>query len=112
MKVLNDLVLIRMDPDDIKVAGGLLFKPDNAMEHVLRTGEVLQVGPGKWSKDGAKQVGLDLEPGEGVVFIRFVADSTKTAQSIKDKLGAEEALIRFSDVLLAYDRSEAPKFGQ
>jgi len=109
MQVMNDWVHIRLDPDNEKV--GSLFKPQGAYEHILRTAEVLQVGPGKWSKEGSKREPMGVEVGEGVVFIRFVADSTKTAQSIQATLGENEALIRLSDIMLVYDRKDPPRFG-
>ena len=109
MKVLNDWIHIKLDPDEEKV--GTLYKPQGAYDHILRTAEVLQVGPGKWVGDTGKREPMGLEPGDGVVFIRFVADSTKTAQSIQAKIGENEALIRQSDVMLVYDRKEPPRFG-
>lgn len=109
MRVLNDWVHIRLDPDDEKV--GSLFKPQGAYDHILRTAEVLAVGPGKRCKDVDAREPVGVEPGEGVVFIRFVADSTKTAQSIQATLGENEALIRLGDIMLVYDRKDPPRFG-
>ena len=110
MKLLNDWIHIRLDPDQEKVGDGVLYKPDGAYEHVLRTAEVIAVGPGRWCESGEKRVPIDLKPGDGVVFIRFVADGTKTGQAIQAILGKDEALIRSSDVLLVYDRGDAPRF--
>lgn len=109
MRVLNDWIHIKLDPDEEKV--GTLYKPQGAYDHILRTAEVLQVGPGKRCKDVDRREPMGVEPGEGVVFIRFVADSTKTAQSIQATLGEDEALIRVGDVMLVYDRKDPPRFG-
>jgi len=109
MKVLNDWVHIRLDPDE-EMAGSII-KPQGAYDHILRTAEVLQVGPGVWCKGLDKREPMGVEPGEGVVFIRFVADSTRTAQSIQAKIGKDEALIRLSDIMLVYDRKDPPRFG-
>jgi len=109
MKVLNDWVHIKLDPDEELV--GSIIKPQDAYDHILRTAEVLQVGPGKRCKEVDAREPVGLAPGDGVLFIRFVADSTKTAQSIQASLGKDEALIRQSDVLLAYDRKDPPRFG-
>lgn len=106
----NDWVLIKMDPETDEMAGGLLVKPETAHETILRTGVVLDVGPGKYSAKGDQRTPLDVEPGEGVVFVKFVADSTKTAEALQHHLGPDEALIKVGDILLAYDRSEAPEF--
>lgn len=106
----NDWILIKMDPESDMVASGLLHKPETAHEGVLRTAEVIKVGPGKFPTKGDARIPVGVEPGEGVVFVKFLADTTKTAQAIQHHLGPDEALIKAGDVLLAYDRKENPEF--
>lgn len=108
MKVMNDWIHVKLDPDE-EMAGSII-KPQGAYSHIWRTAEVLQVGPGKWSKSADKRESMGLEAGEGVVFVRFVADSTHTAQSIQARIGKDEALIRQDDILLVYDRKDPPRF--
>lgn len=111
LKVMNGRVLVRMDPDKEMVSSGLLVKPEGAHEHVLRTGEVVQVGLGKRSKKTDERLPMSLEKGEGVVFIRFLAD-TRTAESIQHHIGKDHVLLEEGDILLAYDRKEGTEFSQ
>jgi len=110
LRLMGDRVLIRLDPESDKTMSGLLFKPDDAHESVLRTGEVIDVGPGRWTEKGDKRIPLGVEIGEGVVFIKFVATNTKTAESLQMHLNEGEALITPNDILLVYDRKEPPRF--
>jgi co-chaperonin GroES (HSP10) len=115
LRLLGDNILVKMDPDADKVAGGLLFKPEEAYETILRTGEVIAVGPGRHAKRGERDLGtripLGVEVGEGVVFNRFIASNTKTAEALHQfVLEKSEALIRPNDILLAYDRKNPISF--
>lgn len=110
MKIMGDRILLRLDPESKKTVSGVLYKPDDAHDTILRTGEVIGVGPGRWAqeRDVRKPVGVEL--GEGVVFIKFVATSTKTAEAIQPYLDGDEALISVNDVLLVYDRKVSTSF--
>jgi len=110
LRLMNDRILLRLDPESNKVASGLLFKPDDAHESILRTGEVIDVGPGRWADKGDQRIPVGVEIGEGVLFIKFVATSTKTAESLQAHLAKDEALITPNDVLLVYDRKDPPRF--
>lgn len=115
LRLLGDNILVRMDPDTDKVLGGLLFKPEDAYETIMRTGEVISVGPGRWATDGDtpldKRIPIGVEVGEGVVFNRFIASHTKTAEQLHQfVLEKDEAIIAPRDILLVYDRKNAPSF--
>ena len=111
-KLCGNTILIRLDPETTKTSGGL-YKPDGAMEHVLRTGEVLQVGPGKYAADDTSvRVPMDVQPGDGVVFIKFIATHMESAKGVRKYLSEDEALIQSSDVMLVYDRLDPPEFSQ
>lgn len=110
LRLMGDRILLRMDPESNKVASGLLFKPDDAHETILRTGEVIDVGPGRWAEKENKRIPVGVEIGEGVVFVKFVATSTKTAESLQAHLSKDEALITPNDILLVYDRKDPPRF--
>ena len=113
MRLLGDRLLIQLDPDPVETVSGLLYKPDGACEHVYHTGEVIATGPGKWFKNYNVRIPNDVEVGDGVLFIKFVATYTKTAQSIQHVVGKDRAIITVGDVLIKYDRSEPlPKLGQ
>jgi co-chaperonin GroES (HSP10) len=107
LRLMGDRILVKMDPEKDTVAGGVLFKPDDAYETILRTGVVTQVGPGKWTKDGKKRMPVGVEVGEGVVFNRFIASDTKTAQALHGAvLEPDEGLLDPKDILVVYDRKE------
>ena len=114
LRLLGDRVLIKMDPESDMMASGLLHKPEVAHDGIMRTAEVMQVGPGKWKeKKGMptrERIPVGVEVGEGVVFIKFVADSTKTAQALQFHLEKDEAILSPNDVLLVYDRKNPPEF--
>ena len=116
LRLLNDLILVQLDPDT-NLAGelGLLVRPDSAYEHVFRTAKVLDVGPGRWAEKHGQplnhRIPVGVEPGDGVLFVRFVADGTKTAQAVQYHLGPDKALLKPSDVLLVFDHQHPPKFG-
>lgn len=110
LKLMGDRILVKLDPESKKTISGLLFKPDDAHETVFRTGEVIAVGPGRWPDKGNERIPMPVERGEGVLFIKFVATSTKTAESLKVHLGEDEALLQPNDILLVYDRKEPPVF--
>ena len=101
----NDWILVQLDEVSDKVANGLLFKPETAHETIHQTGEVIKVGPGKLSSKGDR-IPLGVGIGEGVLFSKFVATKTKTAEALEYHLDAGQALIRESDVMVVYDRTE------
>jgi len=107
LRLMNDWILVRMDPDSLEVAHGLLIRPEKAYDTILRTGEVMQVGPGPMAKNTAgeclgSRIPLGVEVGEGVVFNRVIASLTKTAEALHQHvLEKDEALIRPNDILLS-----------
>jgi co-chaperonin GroES (HSP10) len=116
LRLVGDNILIKMDPDSDKTASGILFKPADALETILLTGVVAAVGPGKWAKRGDRnlstRIPVGVEVGEGVVFNRFIASNTKSAEALHQfALDADEALIKAGDILLVYDRKEPINFG-
>lgn len=112
MRMMNDCILIALDPEKDKMASGLLFKPESANEHILRTAKVVQIGPGKWVGDPSVRAPMDVKPGDGVVFIKFVATHTETAKSIQHVVGKELAIIHPEDILLVFDHDNPPEFNQ
>ena len=106
---IGDSILVQMDEESDKVAGGLLFKPDAATEHIFTKAVVLAVGPGKWSKNGDREP-VQLEPGMGVIFIKYLA-KTHTGEYVQYALGENQAILKPSDVILAYDRANDVEIG-
>lgn len=114
VRPMGDNILIEVDPEQDQIAtesGVKLFKPQGACEHVLNTGVVLATGPGK-KYDSGKIVPTGVEPGDGVVFIKFVAGYTETGKAIQHVVGKNKSIIKPNDVLLVYDRKNPPKFTQ
>jgi co-chaperonin GroES (HSP10) len=112
MKLMRDCILVELDPEKETVGSGILIKPENAHEHVFRTAKVLQVGPGKWVGDPSVRAPMTVAPGEGVVFVKFVATHTETAKSIQHVVGKDKAIIHPEDILLVFDHSNPPEFNQ
>lgn len=116
LRLMNDWILVKMDPDSNKTLSGTLYKPDEAYETALRTGKVMAVGPGPLAKKGEDRyldfrIPVGVEVGEGVVFNRVIAIKTKTAEALHQVvLEEDEALIRPNDILLAFDHSNPPVF--
>jgi len=111
LRLMGDNILIRLDPESEKSSSGIIIKPGEAMETILRTGEIIAVGPGKHAKDKDrdldKRVPMVVEVGEGVVINRFIASNTKTAEALHQFiLDNDEALIKAGDILLVYDRKK------
>lgn len=113
MRPYGNSILIKMDPEKSKTKSGLLYKPDGAHEDVLRTGVVVKVGPGKYIRDDSSaRTPMEVQVGEGVVFVKFVATFTETAKSIQKVIGQDMALLQLSDIMLVYDRKDPPEFSQ
>ena len=71
---LNDQVVVRASEVEEKTAGGIII-PDNAKEKPT-LGEVVAVGPGKYSQDGTR-LALDVKVGDRVLFKQWSATEYK-----------------------------------
>lgn len=116
LRLMGDNILIRLDPESEKTSSGIIVRPNEALETILRTGEVIAVGPGKWAEDKGiyldNRVPMVVEVGEGVVINRFIASNTKTAETLHQFiLDEDEALIKAGDIMLVYDRRDPIKLG-
>jgi chaperonin GroES len=68
MKPLADRVVIKPSPADEKTKGGIIL-PDTAKEKPV-VGEVVAVGPGKFSDDG-KKVSMEVKVGDKVLYGKY-----------------------------------------
>ena len=66
LQPLEDRIVVRRDASSQETPGGLQL-PDGARE-VKLTGEVLFVGPGRWSEDGKVFLATTVVTGDRVVF--------------------------------------------
>jgi len=101
----NEQLLLYLEPDaDHFSAAPSLVKPQGVKpDHVFRIGRVVRKGPGKWAAKGGKRIEIPVEVGARVLFIKFVATHTKTAESVQQVVGNDFALVRSSDLLLEVD---------
>lgn len=110
---MHDNILIRVDEESAVTAGGII-KPEGATENIQGTAEVVAVGPGVWNypKKGeeSKRVSVGVEPGDGIVFIKYLAKTRTNEQLRQWHLQERELLIKPPDVLLVYDRKNPPDF--
>lgn len=95
LRPLGDGILVRMDP--LPEKQGLLFVPGGTR---VRTGEVLEVGPGRPNKRGARRP-LGLEVGERIAFFRehFEHRPGKELAHRLAELGDDLGLLHVEDVL-------------
>jgi chaperonin GroES len=68
MKPLADRVVIKPSPADDRTKGGIIL-PDTAKEKPV-VGEVVAVGPGKFSDDG-KKVLMEVKVGDKVLYGKY-----------------------------------------
>jgi co-chaperonin GroES (HSP10) len=99
--------MVYLEPDAGKFsAAPSLVKPDTAKaDHVFRIGRVVKKGPGEWHRKKPVRVPIQIELGARVLFVKFVATHTKTAESIQHTLGKDFALLKEKDLLLELDES-------
>ena len=67
LKPLDDRIVVKPNEAEEKTASGLVI-PDTAKEKPQQ-GEVLAVGPGRWSDDGGKHFALDVKVGDTVALL-------------------------------------------
>ena len=66
---LGDRVVVRRIKEDQKTAGGIII-PDTVQEKP-QEGEVISVGPGRWSDDEGKHFPLDVKVGDTVLYSKY-----------------------------------------
>lgn len=105
VRPVNGQIMVYLEPEADKFsAAPSLVKPESAkVDHVFRLGRVVKKGPGRWNKKETARIPIDIEIGARVMFVKFVATSTKTAESIQHTLGKDFALLRESDLLMEVD---------
>lgn len=101
-KLIGDRILVELEPEADVISGVdvKLYKPSAEKDsHIFRIGKVLALGPGTWNQKKKTYTPIDLEIGARVLFVKFAATHTQTAQSIQGVLGENQAIINESDVL-------------
>jgi co-chaperonin GroES (HSP10) len=107
----SDRVLVRLDPRRTHTRGGLVI-PDTEAQ-MIRTGVILQTGPGKWVKTRRRVTQdyrevlrpIEARVGERVAFFIGSVD-TKSGQAVSFHLREDERLIREEDVLFVIEEGD------
>ena len=105
LRLLSDWVLVKVDPFQAK--SEIIHTVNN--ESAVRTGTVLDVGPGRWLKDtSAVRIPMELRPLERVAFLRWHQEHrpgkaiVHALADLSEELDAEVCLIRQNDVLFTF----------
>ena len=69
LKPLDDRILVKRVEEETRSAGGIII-PDTAKEKPQQ-GEVLAVGPGRWSDDKGAHSPLDVKVGDTVLYSKY-----------------------------------------
>ena len=69
LKPLDDRIVVKPSEAEAKTASGLVI-PDTAKEKPQQ-GEVLAVGPGRWSDDEGEHFPLDIKVGDIVLYSKY-----------------------------------------
>jgi chaperonin GroES len=69
LKPLDDRIVVKPNEAEERTASGLVI-PDTAKEKPQQ-GEVLAVGPGRWSDDEGKHFPLDIKVGDTVLYSKY-----------------------------------------
>lgn len=109
IRAMKDAILVKPDPPPTHSASGLIEYAPSAMEHVMNTGTIVAFG---FTRVGKKQFELpipDIEVGEKVVFVRFLAEQESNKQ-VRKMFDTDDGtgIIRIQpkDVLLVYTADE------
>jgi len=104
IRLLGNRILVKLD-DESEFWSGTgaevkIHRIGDKDSHVFRTGVVVKLGPGDFAPKSKERIPIDLNIGSKVLFVKFAATHTKTAQSIQGIVGKDYAIISLSDVLL------------
>ena len=95
LKPLDDRIVVKPGEAEEKTASGLVI-PDTAKEKPQQ-GEVLAVGPGRWSDDEGKHFALDVKVGDTVLYSKYGGTEVKYA-------GEEYLVLSARDVLAVIEK--------
>jgi co-chaperonin GroES (HSP10) len=100
----GDKILIYLEPeqDHYSEAPSIVRAETAKQDHVFRVGRVCRIGPGEINKKG-KRIPPDIKLWSRVLFIKFIATHTQTAERLRSIIGKDFALIDKDDVLLELD---------
>jgi len=108
IKLLGDWVLVRHDDalENERLSDGGIVVPGGsytAESEIMTWGEVISVGPGRWSPKGV-QLPMQTKVGDRVCYNRF-NKRTKTGEALASVIGDEFALLQeHKDIVAVEDK--------
>jgi len=116
-QLVNEHILVRVDPTSDKTTSGLIFKAsEKAIESIYTTATILAFGyirsiPKKYGRQKFLEEPVpipDLEVGLKCCFLRF-RDKQATNEHIQHQFGAGIILLKPADLLFVYNDGEGPE---
>jgi chaperonin GroES len=90
LKPLEDRIVVKAIEEEETTASGLVI-PDTAKERP-QEGEVIAVGPGRFTEDGSTRVAMDVKEGDRVIYSKYGGTEVKID-------GVEYLILSARDVL-------------
>ena len=90
LKPLEDRIVVKPIEEEETTASGLVI-PDTAKERP-QEGEVIAVGPGRFTEDGKTRVAMDVKVGDKVIYSKYGGTEVKID-------GVEYLILSARDVL-------------
>ena len=75
LKPLDDRIVVKAIEEEETTASGLVI-PDTAKERP-QEGEVIAVGPGRFTEDGSNRVPMDVKAGDRVIYSKYGGTEVK-----------------------------------
>jgi chaperonin GroES len=75
LKPLDDRIVVKAIEEEETTASGLVI-PDTAKERP-QEGEVIAVGPGRFTEDGSTRVAMDVKAGDRVIYSKYGGTEVK-----------------------------------
>lgn len=101
IRPMKDWLVVRREPRETVTEGGIII-PGDARRDVAAYGEVIAVGPGRWSRKG-KHIPPEVKVGDRVAYV-FALERTETGKGLKASMDDGEFLIQERDVLAVIEK--------
>lgn len=100
IRMIGKNMLVKIDEPPKQTASGLVLYASGAMENVNNTGTIVAFGY-EFTEDGEKIPIRDINIGEKVLFVRFLAEQ-HTNEYIREMFGKDLIRLQPSDIQLIY----------
>jgi chaperonin GroES len=95
LKPLEDRIVVKASEEESTTASGIVI-PDTAKERP-QEGEVIAVGPGRFTEDGKTRVAMDVKVGDKVIYSKYGGTEVKVE-------GEEYLILSARDVLAVIEK--------